>query len=71
MEELKAVAEAIDTAMLNGVALKEIGDYSINIIPDDRKIIIYYTKIVAISKIEVKFTLQAAKNIGEAAVARS
>lgn len=55
----KKVAEAIDTTLLNGIALGEIQDYSIELVPDDRAIVVTFLRVTPINKIHVEFKLQA------------
>lgn len=40
---MRKVAEAVDTALLEKQATKEILSYSIDVIPDDRRIDVYET----------------------------
>lgn len=51
------VAKSIETALLNKIAVGDIGDYAIEVVHDDRKIEVWYTKMVIPKSIEVLFVI--------------
>lgn len=57
LNTLKQVAEAVDTALLEKQACREILDYSIEIIPDDRTINIYEILNRPVKKIKATIKL--------------
>jgi len=61
MNALKEVAEAIDIALLNGIALGTIQDYSVEIVHDDYAINVKYVKVAPCD--HIKFTLQVGREI--------
>jgi hypothetical protein len=63
MGKLRSVAEAIDTTLLNGIALGEIQDYSVEIVHDDRAIVVRYVRKLPVEQVHIEFTIQAAKEL--------
>lgn len=57
---LRKVAEGMENALLEGQVLHTIGNYSIDIVPDDDKIEIHYSRIKPLKHIETTFTLKGA-----------
>jgi len=60
-ETLKKIAEALDTVALEALANKEINNYSIEIIPDDKEINMVMMKAKPIKSLKVN--LKIAKKI--------
>lgn len=53
IEKLKSIAESIQIALLEKVAISDIHDFDMNVIPDDNRIEVHVFKIVPIKEIKV------------------
>lgn len=49
---LRYAAEALDTALLEKEALKEVGDHRIEMVPDDDRIDVYYSCLRPLTSIK-------------------
>lgn len=58
---IKKLAEAIDTALLNKVAIGDISNYAIDIVPDNNKIEIVMMKRVPIKNLKIDLKIMREK----------
>ena len=57
MTDFIVIASAIEDVLLEKVALREIDDYSIDIVPDDGRLEIHTIRYVPANEINITFTI--------------
>ena len=58
IKKLKTIAESLETALLEKVAISDISDFSIDVIPDDYLIEVVMIKIVPVKEIKVTLNIK-------------
>lgn len=53
IDKLRSIAESIQIALLEKMAVSDISDFEIEVIPDDSKIEIYMVNIIPVKSIKV------------------
>lgn len=51
--KLRYVAESLQTALLEGVAISDIHDFDINIIADDNKIEVWVVEVIPLKHLKI------------------